>query len=74
MCTFDVHGEKIIWKGEITLMSKRRANPNLIRCPICGAVIAEKDKDCSGIKLFCKQCHTPYRVVVTDSHVTVTQE
>ncbi len=55
-------------------MSNRRANPNLIRCPICGAVIAEKDKDCSGIKLFCKQCHTPYRVVVTDSHVTVTQE
>lgn len=52
-------------------MSKRKVNPNLIHCPCCGSVIAEKDGH-AGIKLHCSKCGAPLKVVVTaDSHVTV---
>ena len=48
-------------------------NPNLIHCPCCGAVIAEKDGN-AGIILHCKKCGAALRVVVnTDSHVTVSE-
>ena len=54
-------------------MSKHRTNPDLIRCPVCGAIIAEKDKDCDGINVLCKPCKKMWRVSVIKSQVTITQ-
>ena len=55
-------------------MSKHRINANLIRCPVCGSIIAEKDSDCDGINVLCKKCKKMWHVAVAGSQVTITQK
>ena len=54
-------------------MSRHKINTDLIRCPACGSIIAEKDKDCDGINVLCKQCKKMWTVAVANSQVTITQ-
>ena len=54
-------------------MSRHKVNEDLIRCPVCGSIIAEKDKNCDGINVLCKKCKKMWRVAVAGSEVTITQ-